>query len=63
MMFPRLGSEVVQYESVLLQSFEDTFLFVADHIEPLSYGCFVDMVALLDVVRDGYIDFNTFVQS
>ena len=63
MMTSRLGTDAVQYESVLLQSFEDTFLFVTDHVEPVAYGCFVDMVALLDVLRDGHIDVNTFVQS
>ena len=58
-----LGSDAVQYESILLQSFEDTFLFVTDHVEPVSYVCFVDMVALLDILRDGHMDVNTFVQS
>ena len=56
MMSSRLGTDVVQYDSVLSQSFEDTFMFITDHIRPVYYGCFVDMVAF-------HINVNTFVQS
>jgi hypothetical protein len=59
----RIGAESLKFGSVILQSYADTSLFVNDHIPSKSYGCFFDLVALLDGIQDPYVDMKTFVDA
>jgi hypothetical protein len=50
----RLGSDSVQFGSVNLKSLADTYLFVNSEMTEsnTSFGCFFDLVALMDSVMD-----------
>jgi len=54
MMSSRLSSASMMYDTSVLQSFEDAFLFVDEKVENVSYGCFVYMLALLDTICDSF---------
>ena len=52
LMKSRLGEKTLIFESIELGSFADTLFFVNDNLPIMSYGCFFDLVALLDSLRD-----------
>ena len=51
-MTQKRGSDKLKFGKIELSSLADTQLFVNDHIPTCSYECFVDMIALLDSLRD-----------
>ena len=63
LMNARIGSTCLQFGDVMLQSLGDTGLFVNDHIPSNSFGCFFDLIALMDAPRDCNLDQETFVKS
>ena len=63
LMEARIGSEVLQFGSIMLESLGDTGVFVNDHVPSCSFGCFFDLVALMDAPRDTNIDEETFVKA
>jgi len=50
----RLGSDCVKFGSVNLRSLADTFIFVNTKMTEVNtlFGCFFDLVALMDSVMD-----------
>ena len=52
LMKSRLGERTLIFVNIELGSLADTILFVNDHLPVVSYGCFFDIVALLDSLRD-----------
>jgi hypothetical protein len=59
----RIGSEALKFGSTVLKSQKDAMLFVVDHVKSNSYGCFFDLVALLDSLRDTQTDEKTYVDA
>ena len=59
----RSGSDKLQFGKIELSSLADTQLFVNDHIPTCSYECFVDMIALLDSLRDTQTTEAEYVKS
>jgi hypothetical protein len=59
----RLGQSVLDFGSILLQSYQDTCLFTNDHIKSNSFGCFFDLMALLNSPRDTNTDEKSFLES
>jgi hypothetical protein len=59
----RMGQSVLDFGSVTLQSYQDTCLFTNDKIKSNSFGCFFDLMALLNSPRDTNTDEKTFLES
>ena len=59
----RVGAQTLKFGSISLQSLVDTELFVNDHVPSFSYGCFFDLVALLDSLRDTTTTEKSFLES
>ena len=63
LMEARIGSEVLQFGSIMLESLGITGVFVNDHVSSCSFGYFFDLVALMDAPHDTNIDEETFVKA
>ena len=59
----RIVSQCLQFGNTTLQSLEDTGPFVNDQVKSCLFGCFFDLIALMDAPRDTNIDEETFVKS
>ena len=59
----RVGAQTLQFGTLSLKSLVDTELFVNDHVPSFSYGCFFDLVALLDSLRDTTTTEKSFLES
>ena len=59
----RVGAQTLKFGPITLKSLVDTELFVNDHIPSCSYGCFFDLVALLDSLRDTTTTEKSFLES
>ena len=59
----RVGAETLRFGNITLKSLIDVELFVNDHVPSCSYGCFFDMVALLDSLRDTTTTEKSFLES
>ena len=59
----RVGAQTLKFGNITLKSLVDCELFVNDHIPSFSYGCFFDLVALLDSLRDTTTTEKSFLES
>ena len=59
----RVGAETLRFGNITLKSLVDAELFVNDEIPSFSYGCFFDLVALLDSLRDTTTTEKSFLES
>ena len=59
----RVGAQTLRFGPITLKSLVDTELFVNDHIPSFSYGCYFDLVALLDSLRDTTTTEKSFLES
>ena len=59
----RVGAQTLKFGPITLKSLVDTELFVNDHVPSFSYGCFFDLVALLDSLRDTTTTEKSFLES
>jgi hypothetical protein len=59
----RMGQSTLEFGNITLQSYQDTVLFTNDNIKSNSFGCFFDLMALLNSPRDTNIDEKTFLES
>jgi len=60
-----LGSDCVKFGSVNLRSLADTFIFVNTKMTEVntSFGCFFDLVALMDSVMDSGTGMSEFLKK
>jgi hypothetical protein len=63
LMESRIGQEFLRFGNITLRSHADTCLFVNDHIPNNSFGCFFDLVALMNSPRDSQTDEKTFLDA
>jgi hypothetical protein len=63
LMESRMGQEFLQFGNNCLRSHADTCLFVNDHVKNNSFGCFFDLVALMNAPRDSQTDEKTFLDA
>ena len=59
----RVGAQTLRFGSITLKSLVDAELFINDHVPSFSYGCFFDLVALLDSLRDTTTTEKSFLES
>ena len=59
----RVGAQTLKFGPITLKSLVDTELFVNDNVPSFSYGCFFDLVALLDSLRDTTTTEKSFLES
>jgi hypothetical protein len=63
LMESRLGQTFLDFGNITLKSYADTVLFVRDNVKTNSFGCFFDLVALMNSPRDTQIDEKTYLES
>jgi hypothetical protein len=63
LMESRLGQTFLDFGNITLKSYADTVLFVKDNIKTNSFGCYFDLVALMNSPRDTQIDEKTYLES
>jgi hypothetical protein len=63
LMESRMGQEFLQFGNISLRSHADTCLFVNDNVKNNSFGCFFDLVALMNAPRDSQTDEKTFLDA
>jgi hypothetical protein len=63
LMESRMGQEFLQFGNICLRSHADTCLFVNDNVKNNSFGCFFDLVALMNAPRDSQTDEKTFLDA
>jgi len=61
----RLGADLVKFGNVDLKSLADTYVFVKTKMQgdKMTFGCFYDMVAMLDSIMDGDAEVSVFVKT
>jgi len=61
----RLGADLVKFGNVDLKSLADTYIFVKTKMpgDEMTFGCFYDMVAMLDSLMDGDAELSVFVKT
>ena len=59
----RVGAQTLRFGPITLKSLVDTELFVNDHVPSFSYGCYFDLVALLDSLWDTSTTEKSFLES
>jgi hypothetical protein len=63
LMDSRIGQSFLKFGNITLKSYADTLFFVKDNICSNSFGCFFDMVALMNSLRETHIDEKTYLES
>jgi hypothetical protein len=63
LMESRMGQEFLQFGNICLRSYLDTCLFINDNVKNNSFGCFFDLVALMNSPRDSQTDEKTFLDT
>ena len=63
LMESRVGAQTIKFGNISLQSLADAELFVNDKVPSFSYGCFFDLVALLDSLRDTTTTEKSYLES
>jgi len=61
----RLGADLVKFGNVDLKSLVDTYVFVKTKMpgDKMTFGCFYDMVAMLDSLMDSNAELSVFVKT
>jgi hypothetical protein len=63
LMESRMGQDFLQFGNICLRSYLDTCLFINDNVKNNSFGCFFDLVALMNSPRDSQTDEKTFLDT